>query len=153
MHQINTQKIFQPIAMFNVDRTANEASQISEAVDVILQYKTYSEQMLLVVSGLGKQDLILGLPWLKDHNLEVNWEKGEVEMTCCPTRCDSCKDLQKTRRVEEWTIAVCWSKLFPWILEEDEELDMTIEYDRLGGELGNRVFLTCILLEKSSAVI
>ena len=55
--------------------------------------------------------------------------------------------------MEEWTIAVCWSKLFPWILEEDEELDMTIEYERLGGELGNRVFLTCILLEKSSADI
>ena len=58
--------------MFNVDGTANKAGQISEAVNVVLQYKTYLEQMLLAVSSLGKQDLILEFLWLKDHNLEVN---------------------------------------------------------------------------------
>jgi len=45
--------------VFNVDGTANKAGQISEAVNVVLQYKTYLEQMLLAVSSLGKQDLIL----------------------------------------------------------------------------------------------
>jgi len=36
MYQINTQKISQPITMFNVDETANKAGQISEAVDMVL---------------------------------------------------------------------------------------------------------------------
>jgi len=43
--------------------------------------------MLLAVSGLGKQSLILGYNWLKDHNPKVDWEKGEVEMTRCPLWC------------------------------------------------------------------
>jgi len=42
--------------------------------------------MLLAVSGLGKQSLILGYNWLKDHNPKIDWEKGEVEMTRCPLR-------------------------------------------------------------------
>jgi len=40
--------------------------------------------MLLAVSGLGKQSLILGYDWLKDHNSRIDWEKREVEMTRCP---------------------------------------------------------------------
>jgi len=39
---------------------------------VLLYYKTHSERMLLAVSGLGKQSLILGYNWLKDHNSKVD---------------------------------------------------------------------------------
>jgi len=43
--------------------------------------------MLLAVSGLRKQNLILGYDWLKDHNPKIDWKKGEVKMTRCPLRC------------------------------------------------------------------
>lgn len=55
-----------------VNGTANKAGQMLEAVNIVLWYKTHSEQMLLTVSSLGKQDLILGYLWLKDYNSEVN---------------------------------------------------------------------------------
>jgi len=50
----------------------NEAGQISEVVDVVLHYKTHSERMLFAVFSLGRQNMILGYTWLKDHNPEVN---------------------------------------------------------------------------------
>jgi len=84
---INTQTLSYNILVFNVDGFPNEAGQISKVVDVLLHYKTHSERMLLAVSGLGKQSLILGYNWLKDHNPKVDWEKEEVEMTRCPLRC------------------------------------------------------------------
>jgi hypothetical protein len=31
--------------------------------------------------GLGKQDIILGLTWLSEHNPEVNWQSNEVKMS------------------------------------------------------------------------
>jgi len=55
--------------------------------------------------------------------------------------------------VEKWTILAYWSILFPQILEENEKLDMTIDSKKLGGEPGDKVFLTHIFLEKSSANI
>jgi len=85
---INTQTLSCNILVFNVDSSSNEAEQISEIVDVLLRYKTHSERMLLAVSGLRQQSLILGYNWLKDHNPKVDWEKGEVEMTRCPLRCE-----------------------------------------------------------------
>ena len=58
---VNTWTLSCNIPVFNVDGSPNEARQISEVVDVLLRYKTYSERMLLAVSGLGKQSLILQL--------------------------------------------------------------------------------------------
>jgi len=51
--------------------------------------------MLLAISRLGKQSLILGYNWLKDHNSKINWEKGEVKMTRCPLCCEGGCALQK----------------------------------------------------------
>jgi len=92
---MNTQTLSRNIPVFNVDSSPNEAGQISEVVDVVLWYKTHSERMLLTISGLGKQNLILGYDWLKNHNPKINWEKGEVKMTHCPLRCKGGHTLQK----------------------------------------------------------
>jgi len=85
---MNTWTLSHNIPVFNIDGSPNEAGQISEVVDVVLRYKTHSERMLLAVSRLGKQSLILGYDWLKDHNPRIDWEKGEVKMTRCPLRCE-----------------------------------------------------------------
>ena len=76
--------------MFNINGNPNEAGQISKVIDVVLWYNTHLEQMLFIVSSLGKQDLILGYPWLKDHNPEVDWQRGEVLMTRCLPWCEEC---------------------------------------------------------------
>jgi len=92
---INTWSISRPILVYNVDGSPNEAGQISEMIDVILCYKTHSERTLLAVSSLGRQNMILGYTWLKDHNPEVNWQTGEVQMNRCPPRCEGCCVMQK----------------------------------------------------------
>jgi len=92
---MNTRTLSCNIPVFNVDSSPNEVGQISKVMDVVLRYKTHSERMLLAVSGLGKQSLILGYDWLKDHNPRIDWEKGEVKMTRCPLRCEGGRALQK----------------------------------------------------------
>jgi len=93
--RMNTWTLSYNIPVFNVDSSPNEAGQISEVVDVVLWYKTHSERMLLAVSGLGKQSLILGYNWLKDHNPKIDWEKGKVKMTRCPLCCERGRALRK----------------------------------------------------------
>jgi len=73
MKGMSTQSISCPILVYNIDGSPNEAGQISEVVDVVLHYKTYSKRTLLTIFSLRKQSMILGYTWLKDHNLEVNW--------------------------------------------------------------------------------
>jgi len=81
-------------------------------MDIVLHYKTHSERMLLAVSGLGKQSLILGYDWLKDHNPKIDWEKREVKMTCCPLQCKGGCALQKEqtyqKRIELQALQLCY---------------------------------------------
>jgi len=100
---INTWTLSCNIPVFNVDGSPNEAGQISKVIDILLHYKTHSKRMLLAVSGLGKQSLILGYNWLKDHNPKVDWEKGEVEMTRCPLRCEGGRALWKEQTHQKRT--------------------------------------------------
>jgi len=108
---MNTWTLSHNIPVFNIDSSPNEAGQISEVVDVVLCYKTHSERMLLAVSGLRKQNLILGYNWLKDYNSQIDWEKGEVEMTHCPFRCEGgCtlrKEQTRQKRIELRALRSC----------------------------------------------
>jgi len=45
------------------------------------------ERMRMDVCNLGKTEVILGMPWLQVHNLEINWKTGEVKMMRCPPLC------------------------------------------------------------------
>jgi hypothetical protein len=80
-------RLSEPIPVFNIDGTPNEDGAVMEVVNLILQYKTHSKQTLFTVSNLRKQKLIIGHSWLYKHNLEINWETGEVKMSCCSPQC------------------------------------------------------------------
>jgi len=148
---MNTRTLSHNIPVFNVDGSPNEAGQISEVVDVVLCYKTHSERMLLAVSGLGKQSLILGYDWLKDHNPKIDWEKGEVRMTCCPLQYKEGHILQKEqtrqKRIELRALRSCCDGPTPLLQEESESEEEFLQTHHPSWELRDRLFLICLLPE------
>jgi len=148
---MNTRTLSHNIPVFNVDGSPNETGQISEVVDVVLCYKTHSERMLLAVSGLGKQSLILGYDWLKDHNPKIDWEKGEVKMTRCPLRCEGGRALRKEqtrqKRIELRALRSCRDRPIPLLQGESESEEESPQTYHLSWELGDRLFLTRLLSE------
>ena len=150
---ISTQNIFRPIPVFNVDGSPNKAGQISEVVDVVLCYKTHSERMLLAVSNLRKQSMILGYTWLKDHNPEVNWQTGEVQMNQCPPQYEGCHVIRKEqvsqKKMEARAVNVCRSRPSPEYVEDLEEDEnpwsCEVEY-----ETEDRLFMTRLLPEPAA---
>jgi len=148
---MNTWTLSHNIPVFNVDGSPNEAGQISEMVDVVLHYKTHSKRILLAVAGLGKQNLILGYDWLIDHNPKINWEKGEVEMTRCPLCCEGGRTLRKEqtcqKRIELRALRSCCDGPTPLLQEELEPEEEPLQTHHPSWELGDRLFLTRLLLE------
>jgi len=151
---INTRSLSHPIPVYNVDGSSNEAGQISKVVDVVLRYKTHSERTLLAVSNLGKQNMILGYTWLNDHNPEVNWQTGEVQMNRCPPQCEGCRMIQKEqasrKRMETRALNVCWSGPLPEHAEDSEEDETPIQTQEAEYEQGDRLFMTRILPEPTA---
>jgi len=107
--------------------------------------------MLLAISGLGKQSLILGYDWLKDHNPKVDWEKGEVKMTRCPLRCEGGHALRKEqtrqKRTELRALRSCRDGPTPLLQEESESEEEPPQMHHSSWEPGDRLFLTRLLPE------
>jgi hypothetical protein len=75
-NRLPTKKLSQPVPVFNVDGTANEASSILEVVELIIRYDRHSEHALFSVTSLRSQNMILGITWLREHNPEIDWREG-----------------------------------------------------------------------------
>ena len=98
--------------MYNVDGTLNEAGAITEVVSLILHYKNHLERTTFAVCGLGKQKLILGHPWLRKHNPEIDWVTQEVKMSRCPPwSCPGCRDKahqeHAAQKAKRWRNNIC----------------------------------------------
>ena len=44
--------------------------------------------------------MILGMPWLRHHNLEIDWKTGEVKMTRCPDKCGKKWKIERQMKLE-----------------------------------------------------
>jgi len=151
---INTRSISRPIPVYNVDGSPNEAGQISEVVDVVLRYKTHSERTLLTVSSLRRQNMILGYTWLKDHNPEVNWQTGEVQMNRCSPQCkEYCvirKEQVSRKRMETRALNVCWSGSSLEYAKDSEEDEAPVWTREAEYKPGNQLFMTRILPDSTA---
>ncbi|ESK86751.1 reverse transcriptase-rnase h-integrase [Moniliophthora roreri MCA 2997] len=67
------------IRVFNVDRTANKTAWITHVVELEFQIAGKEFWENFMISGIGDEDMILGLPWLRYHNPVIDWETGEIQ--------------------------------------------------------------------------
>jgi len=93
--------------------------------------------------------MILGYTWLKDHNPEVNWQTGEVQMNRCPPRYEGCHAIQKERasqrKMEARAVNACRSRPPLEYVEDSEEDETPLQICEIEYEQGDRLFMTRIL--------
>jgi hypothetical protein len=68
----------EPVKAYNMDGTENKQRTINTYIklEFTLGERKFKEQFY--VTGLGKQRIILGFPWLHKYNLIIDWKKGEI---------------------------------------------------------------------------
>ena len=121
-HKFRRTKLERPIYVRNVDGTLNYARPIVNTVEVEIFFKGHKERTLIDVIGGQKWSVILGMLWLKCHNLEIDWKTGEVTMTRCP---DECGKKWRTGRQTK----LGWKKQEE--REEKERRKLTIEEEKM----------------------
>jgi hypothetical protein len=87
----------EPVKAYNVDGTENKRGTINAYVNLefTLGEQKFKEQFY--VTGLGKQKIILGFPWLHKYNLIIDWKKGEIIFK--PFRIDWRRLIEKGKRI------------------------------------------------------
>jgi len=134
-------KLGKLIIVQNVDGTGNSGGLITHKVEVNLYFKGHVERVRMDVCDLGKTEVILGMPWLQAHNLEIDWEKGEVKMTRCPPICgrymgkkEMGPEIQR-RRKEKKEVQGDEIKRIRWAADEKEdwgrEKEMELDHQKV----------------------
>jgi len=70
------EKLKNPLLVRNMDRIANVGGAITYQVECNMFFKGHVERARMDMYNLGKTKVILGMPWLVTHNLEIDWEEG-----------------------------------------------------------------------------
>ncbi|ESK81230.1 reverse transcriptase-rnase h-integrase [Moniliophthora roreri MCA 2997] len=72
-------QLLEKIKVFNVGGTPNKTAWISHVVE--LEFKIAGKEFRenFMISGIRDESMILGLPWLRYHNPQIDWETGEVK--------------------------------------------------------------------------
>jgi hypothetical protein len=64
-----------PIKVFNVDVTPNKQGTITKYTQLDLTINGQTRTHNLLVTGLGKQKIILGYPWFKQTSPDIDWKE------------------------------------------------------------------------------
>lgn len=67
-----------PITANNVDGTKNNNGNITHYAILTLRIGTHICPMQLLITKLGREDFILGLPWFKKANPQIDWTTGMI---------------------------------------------------------------------------
>ena len=75
-----------PISLYNVDGTPNKSKFITHCVWLKVRIGEQKVDTRFLVSDIGKETAILGLPWLKKYNPQIDWEKGTMNIDTAKLR-------------------------------------------------------------------
>ena len=72
-------KLDRPLTAKNVDGTVNKKGTIENYVDLEFEIDSRKFKERFYVTGLGRQKIILGFPWLKKYNPTIDWKTGKIQ--------------------------------------------------------------------------
>ena len=101
----------------NVDGTENKWGKFTKYVNLKVTIHRRTKDIKMLVTGLGKQKIILGFPWLNNKNPDINWKNGEFKWWPQPFKVKQVTgiwplDLAKT---------MAWQALTTIMEEKDEQ--------------------------------
>jgi hypothetical protein len=73
-----------PKKLFNIDDTMNRAGMITHYVDLDVYTNGIHKEMRFLVSNIGKEDALLGYPWLATFKPKFSWKHGTIHTSYLP---------------------------------------------------------------------
>ncbi|THH08105.1 hypothetical protein EW145_g2929 [Phellinidium pouzarii] len=83
-HDIPTQTLKNPIKIYNVDGTPNVTGTITHYTWQYIDIQGTTIPTRFLLSTLGREDIIFGLPWLQKVNPTIDWNKGTLAFEHAP---------------------------------------------------------------------
>jgi hypothetical protein len=77
-HNMLLEPLENPIKLLNIDGTQNKSGKILYKTRLILRTGVKERKYDFLVTDCGLESVVLGLPWLRIANPDIDWAKGEL---------------------------------------------------------------------------
>jgi hypothetical protein len=82
--QLSRLELRRTIVVRNVDGTKNHKGLITHRTILEMTIANKRQWISLLITGLGKQKIILGLPWLAKQNPDIDWQRETLQWRPTP---------------------------------------------------------------------
>ncbi len=121
-----------PIKIWNVDGTHNQDGAINHFTDLQVRTGTETKTLRFLITNLGRDEVILGYPWLTAFEPIIHWKDATLDKKCQPVVISSIQpeEVQMATAIteEEWEA----------INQEEEEPYATIRKTTTASELAQK---------------
>ena len=81
---LGMKKLDNPRKIFNIDDTENKSGSITHYLDLDVFTKGIHQEMCFLVADLGREDLLLGYPWLATFEPTLHWRTATIHEKILP---------------------------------------------------------------------
>ena len=86
-HKLKTNQLAHEVRVYNADGSQNRNGSIEEYAWLDIAIGDHVSRQACLITDLGGKDMFLGYSYLKKHNPEIDWSKGEWLYSRCPETC------------------------------------------------------------------
>ena len=127
---VGTRRLEEARTVTNVDGTENQSGQITRYANLQLTYNDTTKDTPFYVTNLGRDRILLGLPWFKEFEPIIDWKEGRQRGTMTMKKTSRVAQINATQATT-WAIKTRKNKTR---LSEDSVPEQYKEYSDLFSE-------------------
>jgi hypothetical protein len=82
--KIGQRELDKPKNIYNIDDTTNKAGQITHYLNLTVTTRGKTKEMRFLITDIGREDVLLGYPWLSMYEPRFSWKHGTIDESNLP---------------------------------------------------------------------
>ena len=101
--KLGSQELPRPKKLYNIDDTTNKAGNVTHYVDLMVETTGKKKEMRFLVSDIGREDAILGYPWLATFEPKFSWAHSTIDVRNLPIVLRSINPIEECTTIAQLT--------------------------------------------------
>jgi hypothetical protein len=81
---LGQRELDKPKNIYNIDDTTNKSGQITHYLSLAVTTAGKMQEMRFLITDIGREDVLLGYPWLSTYEPRFSWKHGTIDESNLP---------------------------------------------------------------------
>jgi hypothetical protein len=81
---LGQRELDKPKNIYNIDDTPNKSGQITHYLSLAVTTAGKTQEMRFLITDIGREDVLLGYPWLSTYEPRFSWRHGTIDESNLP---------------------------------------------------------------------